>query len=109
MSGLTDGDICRLDDFEGSEYERRKVTISLLEHARDRGEKGELDGEHLVAETYVWIAPKRFLQNEEWDFADFQKEKMHRWVRDGTEILGTQSGFTLQATHVTFCLLFCRW
>ena len=95
MSGLTDGDICRLDDFEGTEYERREVKISLLDHGRDSEGQGDPNGDHLVAETYVWIAPKRFLQNEEWDFADFQKEKMHRWVKDGTEILGMQSNFAL--------------
>ena len=42
MHGLTDGDIWRLDIFEGSEYERRKAKVRVLEQggAKENGEGG---------------------------------------------------------------------
>jgi hypothetical protein len=75
VSGLTDGDIWRLDIFEGSEYARRKVRVKILDDAH-----GGVEGEEVEAETYIWISGRHRLEDEEWDFDEFVREKMGRWV-----------------------------
>jgi hypothetical protein len=103
VTGLTDGDIWRLDIFEGSEYQRQKVRVRVLE-SQPRGGHGEegmgdleqtqgenVEGEEVEAETYIWIAGAQRLEPEEWDFAEFVREKMKRWV--GREAAETDEGF----------------
>ncbi|KAJ6131950.1 hypothetical protein N7471_007165 [Penicillium samsonianum] len=43
VSGLTDGDVHRLDRFEGSEYEKKRVTVRTLReaHGGDHSHAGE--------------------------------------------------------------------
>jgi hypothetical protein len=101
VEGLTDGDIWRLDIFEGSEYARRKVRVRLLEQASKEGEDGlgdiapkedeSVQGAEVEAETYIWIAGAERLESEEWDFAEFVKEKMKRWA--GSDAAETDEGF----------------
>ncbi|PSN74367.1 hypothetical protein BS50DRAFT_539583 [Corynespora cassiicola Philippines] len=102
VHGLTDGDIWRLDIFEGSEYERRKVKVRVLEQgAKENGEGGmgdvsqpemaNVEGEEVEAEVYVWIAGSHRLEEEEWDFGDFVRDKMSRWV--GREAADADEGF----------------
>jgi hypothetical protein len=82
VEGLTDGDIWRLDIFEGDEYERRNVKVRVLEskgRAVDADHK-DVEGEEVSAQTYIWIAGEHRLESEEWDFDHFVKEKMSRWV-----------------------------
>jgi hypothetical protein len=113
VTGLTDGDMWRLDIFEGSEYERRKVKVRLLtsgttststsisqtapgnEQEKEPGlgmgnvaqrEQDNIEGEEVEAETYVWISPASSLEATEWDFAEFVRDKMKRWVgKEGAE------------------------
>jgi hypothetical protein len=88
VSGLTDADIWRLDIFEGNEYARRKVKVRLLrgEEVEDVGKvltDAELEavkGEEVEVEAYVWVAGKQRLEAREWDFGEFVREKMGRWV-----------------------------
>ncbi|KAL3445868.1 hypothetical protein BJX65DRAFT_309569 [Aspergillus insuetus] len=105
VSGLTDGDIYRLDVYEGSEYSRIRVSVRVLKEAlpgsafgtRDGNERENTDrylkdvleavpqnftdeAEEIEAETYVWIGDSNRLQNEEWDFEEFKKEKMMWWL-----------------------------
>lgn len=70
VEGLTDGDMWRLDIFEGGEYERRRVVCRIL---------GEGEGD-VEAETYVWREGEVGLEGGEWDFEEFRREKMGRWV-----------------------------
>lgn len=70
VSGLTDADIWRLDLFEGDEYERRGVRVKLLAEVGDESGEGNVEGEEVEAETYVWIAGEKRLEDEEWDFAE---------------------------------------
>jgi hypothetical protein len=106
VEGLTDGDIWRLDIFEGSEYERRRVGVSVLqdrykESGDEEGEGGmgdlsqkeeeNVEGEEVEAETYIWAAGPHRLESEEWDFAEFVRDKMKRWV--GREAAETDDGF----------------
>jgi hypothetical protein len=96
VEGLTDGDIWRLDIFEGSEYKRRKVSVHVLETKKgnDDGmgdlsqkEDENVEGEQVEAETYIWIAGANRLEQEEWDFAEFVRDKMKRWVgKEGAEV-----------------------
>ncbi|KAF2024217.1 hypothetical protein EK21DRAFT_79195 [Setomelanomma holmii] len=100
VTGLTDGDIWRLDIFEGSEYERQKVRVRVLE-SKSKGEEGmgdlsqneeeNIEGEEVEAETYIWIAGVDRLEPEEWDFAEFVRDKMKRWV--GREAADMDEGF----------------
>lgn len=83
VTGLTDGDIWRLDCFEGSEYERKVVKCVLL------GEGGEEIGE-VEAETYVYVAGEDRLEKGEWSFEFFRKEKLKNWA-DGEEYEGELS------------------
>ncbi|KAL8909032.1 MAG: hypothetical protein Q9207_000483 [Kuettlingeria erythrocarpa] len=80
VQGLTSGDIFRLDVFEGDEYERRKVKIRLLNVEGNENGEGNVEGKELEAATYVWVAGKEELEDGEWDFGEFQREKMQRWI-----------------------------
>ncbi|KAL4903405.1 hypothetical protein BDW74DRAFT_39888 [Aspergillus multicolor] len=114
VSGLTDGDIHRLDIFEGEMYERKKVSVRILREAlgedeesangaghgngaeglsadtdRDRHLKDVLEaagaefageGEEVEAVTYIWIAGREMLEDAEWDFEAFKRDKMAWWV-----------------------------
>ena len=42
--------------------------------------QGNVEGEEVEAETYVWIAGEERLEEREWDFAEFEREKMKHWV-----------------------------
>ncbi|KAF2689021.1 hypothetical protein K458DRAFT_399867 [Lentithecium fluviatile CBS 122367] len=108
VQGLTDGDIWRLDIFEGSEYARRKVSVRVLDgdgepagRGKVQGEGGmgdvslppsaNVEGEEVEAETYIWIAGAKRLEKKEWDFAEFVRDKMGAWV--GREAAETDEGF----------------
>ncbi|OCK82184.1 hypothetical protein K432DRAFT_293789 [Lepidopterella palustris CBS 459.81] len=82
VTGLTEGDIWRLDIFEGYEYERRKVRVRVLDR--------EMEVEEVEAEVYVWVAGKQRLESSEWDFDEFVREKMGRWI--GKEAEGEYAG-----------------
>ncbi|KAJ5979298.1 hypothetical protein N7501_002640 [Penicillium viridicatum] len=105
VSGLTDGDLYRLDRFEGSEYEKKRVVVCTLREAcGDNGHSGERgiaesqlremfnatgaevtnEGEEeVLAVTYVWTAGKDLLEDTEWDFESFKRDKMAWWVGVG--------------------------
>ncbi|TVY52003.1 Protein AIG2 B [Lachnellula cervina] len=72
VTGLSDADIFHLDMFEGSEYTRMGVKVELPDGQRD-------------AETYVYTAGDERLEKREWDFEEFCREKLHRWVDDSDE------------------------
>jgi hypothetical protein len=94
VSGLTDGDIHRLDMFEGGEYARESVTVRKLQILQGSGEstaEGQLsdvldaareadEGEEVSALTYVWVSGEDGLEDAEWDFESFKKDKMRWWA-----------------------------
>jgi gamma-glutamylcyclotransferase (GGCT)/AIG2-like uncharacterized protein YtfP len=94
VSGLTDGDIWRLDIFEGDEYSRQQVKVRVLVDEGDINiEPAEEQlGAEVEAETYVWIAGKEHLEDREWDFEEFVREKMGRWVGVRAEEEGEYKG-----------------
>jgi hypothetical protein len=78
VSGLTGGDIWRLDRFEGSEYDRKVLDVELL------GEDGVFGkGERVKAEVYVWNARQEGLEDGEWSIEEFRKEHLSSWIGEG--------------------------
>lgn len=92
MEGLTDGDIWRLDIFEGDEYERKKVKVRVITDETSHEPLEEQLGDEVEAESYIWIGSEKDLEDSEWDFEHFMREKMVFWAGDvgGTreDILG---------------------
>ncbi|KAH8766905.1 AIG2-like family-domain-containing protein [Hyaloscypha sp. PMI_1271] len=75
VTGLTDGDIFRLDAFEGNEYERIKVKVELV----------EVSGRFVEASTYMYAAGEECLEKKEWSYEEFRRDKIHRWADDSNE------------------------
>ncbi|KAF3138561.1 hypothetical protein TWF703_004609 [Orbilia oligospora] len=84
VEGLSKMDIDRLDAFEGHEYERRQVKVSLLadERALDISHSGRETSETVMAGTYIWTEGTQYLEDAEWDFDHFVKQKLRNWVGD---------------------------
>ena len=70
------------------------IPVRIAELTLDAEEFGEgfagtsdegAEGEEVEAETYMWIGGEDSLEKREWDFAEFQKEKMRFWVGDGVD------------------------
>ncbi|KAL8758857.1 MAG: hypothetical protein Q9184_003792 [Pyrenodesmia sp. 2 TL-2023] len=104
VQGLTAGDVFRLDIFEGHEYERRKIKIRTLDVAGNDGGEGNIEGEEVEAATYIWVASEAELEDGEWDFGEFRREKMQRWIGGRDEYDGmrqTDVEFGWRLTHIT--------
>lgn len=84
VRGLTDGDIRRLDIYEGDEYVRKVVKIRTLAQAWDDdagiGNVEEEAEEEVETETYLWIAGEDALEESDWDFDEFKKDKLRSWL-----------------------------
>lgn len=81
VTGLTDANIGHLDTFEGSEYERTKVKVCLLDKVGDDQGAGQVEGEEVETEVYVFTNAQ-FLEDREWDFHEFRTQKMKNWTRE---------------------------
>ena len=79
VQGLTDANIWRLDIFEGSQYTREKVRVRLLEKVGSEEGHGNVEGEEVDTETYVWAEDLEYLEEGEWDFGEFRREKLQAW------------------------------
>lgn len=94
VQGLSTEDQWRLDLFEGDQYDRIKVRPRLL----DQSGQGMCE---LETETYVWIDKEVGLEEGEWDFEEFRREKMRRWVGgDNEEYQGASKPFQLGSWHL---------
>ena len=82
VTGLTDANLAKLDAFEGHQYERKTVKARLLTKVGDDEGKGNIEGEEVECEVYVFLAPEE-LEDREWDFAEFKREKLKQWTRAG--------------------------
>ncbi|KIW29735.1 uncharacterized protein PV07_05524 [Cladophialophora immunda] len=87
VTGLTQGDIYRLDIFEGSQYKRDVVKAHVLKDVELDQAAPEQDGddpevleEIVEAQTYVWLEGEETLEPEEWDFEAFKRDKMRAWM-----------------------------
>ncbi|GAW12604.1 hypothetical protein ANO14919_019740 [Xylariales sp. No.14919] len=70
-----------LDQFEGSEYERKTVKAHLLSKVGDDKGNGNVEGEIVECEVYVFNNSTR-LEDREWDFEEFRTQKMKNWTRE---------------------------
>lgn len=73
VTGLTDGDLRRLDFFEGSQYDREVVSVELP--AKDGSSKSS----SITAEVYVFNEVE-YLEEDEWSFEEFRRDKLLNWV-----------------------------
>lgn len=86
VTGLTSGDIYRLDIFEGSQYSRESVTVQVLGHDVGLNETvsdertAALVVDEVEAQTYIWRDGEDTLEAQEWDFEVFKREKMRAWM-----------------------------
>ena len=97
VTGLLDEDMRRLDIFEGDQYERKKVKVLVLKDTSldeviDEDDLGSITVGEAEAETYVWIDPREDLEEEEWDFEEFRREKMWAWVGEAERPWNAQNG-----------------
>lgn len=81
VTGLTDANMYHLDAFEGAEYERQTVKVRLLSQVGDDKGRGNVEGEEVECEVYVFKYPEE-LEDREWDFEEFRKHKMKKWTRE---------------------------
>ena len=81
VTGLTSANMYHLDNFEGDEYERKKVKVKLLSKVGNAKGDGNVEGEEAEAEVYVYQLPAR-LEDREWDFEEFRTQKMRKWTRE---------------------------
>lgn len=82
VTGLTKANLGKLDDFEGPEYERRRVTVKVLKEVGNAKGEGNVEGEEREVDTYVFLY-ENHLEDKEWDFEEFRREKMASWTRAG--------------------------
>ncbi|KAJ5908550.1 hypothetical protein N7495_001232 [Penicillium taxi] len=97
--GLSDADVQRLDQYEGSDYAHKTVWVRTLQdsqHEEDlagssvektlrhildaAGTESMEEGEEIEAVTYLWVSPREELEEAEWDFEHFKREKMSWWI-----------------------------
>lgn len=60
---------------------RKMVKIRILAQVGDDAGIGSLEAEEDVqTETYLWIAGEDALEESEWDFAEFKRDKLRSWL-----------------------------
>lgn len=80
-TGLTSANMSHLDFFEGGQYERRTAKVRLLTSVGDDKGKGNEEGEEVDARVYVYKDKYRHdLDEKEWDFEEFRRDKMQNWT-----------------------------
>jgi hypothetical protein len=80
VTGLSNVAVERLDRFEGRQYYRGTVRVKVLAHAGDDVGRGNVEGDEVEAETYIWRVDPNELDYREWDFAEFKRNKMRAWI-----------------------------
>ncbi|KAJ1329111.1 gamma-glutamylcyclotransferase [Microdochium nivale] len=81
VTGLTTANMFKLDQFEGSEYDRKTVKVRLLTKVGDDKGEGNIEGDEVETEVYVFKCPQD-LEDREWDFEEFRTQKMKFWTRE---------------------------
>lgn len=56
------------------------MQAKLLTKVGDESGKGNVEGEEVQCETYVWQAGAKYLEDATWDFGEFQREKLSYWA-----------------------------
>lgn len=97
VSGLTDSDIRLLDDYEGNEYLRERILVRTADESPSSASSGDKNSEDMSqlhafntakatnevsAMAYVWAAGRERLEEAEWDFRTFTRDKLSWWVKE---------------------------
>lgn len=97
VTGLTQEDMTSLDYFEGNEYIRKEVRVYPLASLSSMSPTSPA---HLLPHSiplpdplpepvhclvYIWIDRITMLSPDVWSYSAFVKEKMHRWIRSGSD------------------------
>lgn len=90
ISGITKDNLERLDFFEGAQYDRRVVRPKLLTKVGNEQGEGNVEGEQVITESYIFL-DKAWLEDKEWDFAEFRRDKLKKWTRAGYVFEGESS------------------
>ncbi|KAK9478558.1 hypothetical protein V1514DRAFT_330999 [Lipomyces japonicus] len=69
VTGISDAELAKLDEFEGDEYERRAVEVIT-----DEGKK------RLHTNCYIWIDDIDRLTGTDWNFDEFMGNKFNTWI-----------------------------
>lgn len=77
-TGLTDANLDKLDYFEGSEYERVTAQVELQHSSNGK----EAVPAFKDASVYIFLRLEQ-LEQREWDFEEFRRDKMALWTRGG--------------------------
>ncbi|KAK5302826.1 hypothetical protein LTR99_005783 [Exophiala xenobiotica] len=100
VTGLTEGDLYRLDIFEGDQYTRQKVKVQVLSKDVGLDQAADVESntqviEEVEAETYIWQAGEDTLERKEWDFEEFKRDKMKAWMgmAEGDDSADMDEGF----------------
>ena len=75
--GVEADDLAALDEFEGSEYLRIQVQVTV----RAQVEGGPVSGSLLPADTYLFIASDKVAPGP-WDPVEFERERIERFLRE---------------------------
>ena len=70
-------DLAALDEFEGPDYRRIKVPVTLRQEAA----AGMPIGSEVVADTYLFVAPDK-VEPRDWDPVEFERERIGRFLRE---------------------------
>ena len=76
------------------------MKIKILDVEGNEAGEGNVEGEEVEVETYIWVAGKERLEDGEWDFAEFRRAKMHNWIVSSDEYEGESS-----SEQVFICIL----
>ena len=66
-----------------------------------RDDEEQKGGEEVEVDTYVWVAGENGLEEGEWDFEEFMREKMGRWVLGNEEYDGESLRFPVLEPFIT--------
>lgn len=64
----------RLDDFEGELYKITTTVVSV------RDSEGELTGETVEADMYLWDGDDELLSEDGWELETFVNERLEDWL-----------------------------
>ena len=110
VTGLSDADVFRLDLFEGDQYDRKQVKAFLLEsEAKPDGKVQPMSGGVEVM-TYVFKTKYRdALEDGEWDFEEFRREKLGFWIGEGVTRDDYEGEFVRHGERASFLGSLIRW
>ena len=108
VTGLTEASLGKLDAFEGSQYVRKTVKARLLSKVGDDQGEGNVEGDEVECEVYVFCAPED-LEDREWDFHEFRTQKMKNWTRADYDFEDTDHLAPREGDEQAQVAAVCKW